>query len=92
LEGQWHPFTDWFAEQAIYLSPFVVAGLGLALEDEAPEDGTAFARWSDDGVQFVSMLGVGVSYGPRPGFFVAADFRLYNLTHGGIVLGAGYGF
>jgi hypothetical protein len=92
LEGQWHPFTDWFVERELYLSPFALVGLGFALEDDAPEDGTAFARWSSHGLQFVSMVGLGVSYGPRPGFFVTGDIRLYNLTHGGIVLGAGYGF
>lgn len=76
------------------LEPYMVVGLGLAFPDEAeaPRLGDPVPlRWSEKH-WFLGMLGLGVRYGTKRGLFLAADFRAYNHTHGGLNLAVGVGF
>jgi len=95
-EAQWHPFHETFAEMDLLLSPYAVAGLGVAMPDDfadAPElapDGTI--RWVPNETQVMSIAGLGLAVGEFNGFFVAVDMRLYNVAYGGFVVTAGYCF
>lgn len=95
LEGQYHPFRCWFEEElGVPLSPYGLLGLGFALPDTDPATvpGVDWVRWSTEDVSFLMQYGFGVLYGPAEGFYVAADVRLYNVSHGGFSLQAGVTF
>lgn len=75
------------------LSPFVLAGAGVALGDGLSDPRRGEVRWSRGGVQPLVMVGVGVAFRPTPrGLFLAVDGRLFNHTHGGATLSAGARF
>lgn len=95
LEGQIHPFRCWFEDElGVPLSPYGLLGFGFALPDTDPATvpGVDWVRWSTGSVSFLMQYGLGVLYGPREGFYVAADVRLYNVSHGGFTLQAGVTF
>ena len=76
------------------LEPYLAVGLGVSFPDEAEEPrlgDPAPLRWSDTH-RFLGMLGLGVRYGTKRGLFLSADFRAYNLTHGGLNLSVGMAF
>lgn len=103
-EAQWHPLRMLFCELGLTgLSPYVLAGLGVATRDDPPQalpGAPADVRWSHEGPAPVGIFGLGLSYGPLigpemgplGGLSVGADVRIYNITHGGLALSVGYTF
>ncbi len=92
LEGTWWPLRDLAGVAG--LAPAVLVGLGLATEDDLDPDGSTVPppRWVASGPEVVGMLGVGLTYGPPEGLYLAFDVRAYNTTHAGLTLTAGYRF
>lgn len=89
LEARYHLLGRHLA-----LSPFALAGVGLAtgdvyargdLDPEPP-------RWTESGPAPLTMLGAGARYGAARGLGISLDLRLYNHTHAGINVLVGYRF
>lgn len=89
-EGTWLPW------RFHHIAPYLSVGLGVATQDTAPEPRPGEivpVRWSPEGAQFVGMMALGARYGPPDsGLFLAVDLRAYNITHGGVVVSAGWRF
>ncbi len=103
-EAQWHPLRMLFCELGVQgLSPYVLAGLGVATRDDPPQaipGAPVDTRWAHKGPAPIGILGLGLSYGPvigpgmgpLGGLSIGADVRIYNITHGGLTLSIGYTF
>jgi len=87
VEGRWYLLGRGL------LAPYAVVGLGFSTEDGFERDATGFvpARWSTD-PGFVGMLGAGLRFGAPTGLFLAGDARVWNHTHLGLSLLAGFTF
>ena len=91
LEAQWHPFRGAEWVHRLYLSPYLLAGVGLTAGDEPSEDLILpVVRWVSEKPQFLGQLGVGLTFGAPTGLYVSLDLRALNHTHGAVVFGAGF--
>jgi hypothetical protein len=96
LTCQWHPWrrADW--SRSSLLSPYASLGAGLAgtdaldESDEGVEDDVV--RWVGDQPEFLGQLGLGLTFGEPEGIYLLTEARSVNLSHGVLVLGAGFRF
>ena len=90
LEANWEPFGLLGP-----VAPYMALGAGAVTADalaDSKTDDFDPVRWNEDGADLLVIVALGARFGSTEGLFVTADLRLYNISHAGIALSAGFIF